>query len=147
MDAVSDAGDPETWRERRADVLRAQEAALEAARRDEHERATALLREGIAGFRAAGIAPIPLRALADHGRGSVRTSLTGWYLTASRTLGVDTEARFYVLRAPGGLLSRLRGVELEPRDAPLVVGRGARDGETVTLEELLRMRREDPVRP
>lgn len=144
---MSEAEDPEAWRARRAEVVRAQEEALVHARRAEHERATALLREGIAAFEAAGIAPIPLRARPDHGRGSVRTPLRGWYLTAARTLGVDTEARFYVLRAPGGILSRLRGADVPPSDAPLVVGRGARDGETVDLAELLRRRLADPVRP
>lgn len=141
------AADGEDWRERRAAVLRAQEDALIAARRDEHERATAILREAIRDFRAAGIDPVPLRARTDGGRTDVRTSLTGWYLKKDRTVAVDEDARYYVMRVPGGLLTRLRGADPAPTDAPLVVGRGARDGETFDLRELVAMRLSDPVRP
>lgn len=133
------------WRAQRGDVVRAQQEALAAARRDEHERATELLREGIAAFRAAGIEPVALRARTESGRGTVRTSLSGWYLKKDRSIAVDTEARFYVLRVPGGLAARLRGADPEPAEAPLVVGRGARDGETFDLAELLDMRLHDPV--
>jgi hypothetical protein len=75
----------------------------------------------------------------------VRTGLNGWYLKQDRSLAVDAEGRYYVLRVEGGLLARLRGEAPDPSPAPLVVGRGARDGDTFGLEELLRMRREDPV--
>lgn len=136
-----------SWREQRAAVVRAQQEALVAARRDEHERATEILREGIAAFLDAGIEPMPLRARPDSGRGSIRTSLTGWYLKHDRTLAVDTEARFYVMRVPGGLAARLRGADPEPSDAPLILGRGARDGETIDLRELLEHRLTDPVAP
>lgn len=146
MDDGSRTPDGTAWKEQRAEVLRAQEEALAAARREEHERATAQIREGIAAFRAAGIDPIPLRARTDHGA-SVRTGLRGWYLKQDRTVAVDEEARYYIMRVPGGLRSRLLGADPEPRDAPLVVGRGARDGETFDLSELLAMRRADPVRP
>lgn len=138
--------DGEDWARRRSAVIRAQAEALRAARRDEHDRATALLREGIAAFEAAGIDAAPLRARTDRG-GSVRTSLLGWYLKHDRSIAVDTAARYYVMRVPGGLGARLRGQDPEPSDAPLVVGRGARDGETFDLPELLAMRLRDPVAP
>ena len=44
-------------------------------------------------------------------------------------------------------MSRLRGATPEPSPAPMVVGRGARDGETFEIRELLQMRLADPVRP
>lgn len=135
------------WTSKRREVIEAQQHALEAHRRDEHERATAHIRSAIAQFRAAGIDPIPLHARPYTGEGSIRTSLRGWYLKHDRTLAVDEDARYYVLRVPGGLMSRLRGATPEPTIAPLVVGRGARDGETFDIKELLRMRLEDPVRP
>ncbi len=135
---------PDDWTTRRAEVIRAQEEALRAARRDEHEKATALLREGIAAFEAAGIAAVPLRARTDRG-GSVRTSLRGWYLKKDHSIAVDTEARYYVMRVAGGLAAHFRGEDPEPTEAPLVVGRGARDGETFDLPELLEMRLRDPV--
>ncbi|MBN3585964.1 hypothetical protein JYB64_26585, partial [Algoriphagus aestuarii] len=87
------------------------------------------------------------RAMPFTGSGSIRTSLHGWYLKQDRTIAVDTDARYYVMRVDGGLRSRLRGATPEPSLAPLVVGRGARDGESFDLDELLEMRLEDPVRP
>ncbi len=138
-------GEQEEWSRHRREAVEAKERALKAARQDEHERATALIREAVAGFLEAGIAPVPLRARPYRGRGSVRTGLEGWYLKQDRSLAVDAEGRFYVLRVEGGLLSRLRGEAPDPSPAPLVVGRGARDGDTFGIEELLRMRRRDPV--
>lgn len=138
-------GDPPSWTQQRAELIAAQEQALEYARRTEHEKATAILREYVEHFEAAGIAPRPLRALPYKGSGSIRTPLHGWYLKHDRTIGIDTEARYFILRADGGLLTRLRGAEIEPVDAPLVVGRGGRDGETFDLRELLEMRVKDPV--
>lgn len=135
-----------SWSDQRREVIAAQERALVAARAQEHERATAKIREGIAAFEAAGIAPIVLRARTDRGA-SVRTSLRGWYLKQDRTVAVDTEARYYVMRVPHTLGARLRGYDPEPTEAPLVVGRGARDGETFDIDELLAMRAADPVRP
>lgn len=145
---MRDMARPETsWSDERGEIIRAQERALAAARRDEHERATALLRTAIAGFREAGIEPIPLRARTGAGDSTVRTHLTGWYLTADRRIAVDPEARYYLLRVAGGLRARLLGADPEPVDAPLVVGRGARDGETVDLRDLLATRLREPVRP
>lgn len=140
-------GEQQDWTSRRREVIQAQQNALEAQRREEHERATAIIRKAIEAYRAAGIEPIPLQARPFTGTGTIRTSLTGWYLKHDRTLAVDEEGRFYVLRVPGGLLSRLKGATPEPSPAPLVVGRGARDGETFEIKELLQMRLEDPVRP
>lgn len=140
-------GEQQDWTSKRREVIEAQQNALEAHRREEHERATAIIRTAIEAYRAAGIEPIPLQARPFTGNGTIRTSLTGWYLKHDRTLAVDEEARFYVLRVPGGLMSRLKGATPEPSPAPLVVGRGARDGETFEIRELLQMRLEDPVRP
>lgn len=140
-------GEQQDWTSKRREVIQAQQNALEAQRREEHERATAIIRKAIDAYRAAGIEPIPLQARPFTGTGTIRTSLTGWYLKHDRTLAVDEEGRFYVLRVPGGLLSRLKGATPEPSPAPLVVGRGARDGETFEIKELLQMRLEDPVRP
>jgi hypothetical protein len=60
---------------------------------------------------------------------------------------VDLEGNYYILRVDGGVMNRLRGATPEPAQAPMVVGRGARDGETFELRELLEMRLTDPVRP
>lgn len=133
------------WARHRREVVEAQEQALRAARDEEHEKATAMIRAAVDRYRAAGIAPVPLRARPYRGSGTVRTGLEGWYLKQDRSLAVDAEGRYYVLRVDGGLLSRLRGAAPEPSPAPLIVGRGARDGDSFRLEELLEMRLADPV--
>lgn len=133
------------WTRHRREVVEAQEQALRAARDEEHEKATAMIRAAVDRYRAAGIAPVPLRARPYRGSGTVRTGLEGWYLKQDRSLAVDAEGRYYVLRVDGSLLSRLRGAAPEPSPAPLIVGRGARDGDTFRLEELLEMRLADPV--
>lgn len=129
----------------RDELIASREAALQAARRREHEQATELLRAAIERWQAAGIEPRPLHARPIGGGRPVRTALRGWYLTPDRSLAVDTAATFFVMRFPGGLVARLRGATPDPAQAPLVVGRGARDGETVALAELLERRTEDPV--
>lgn len=138
-------GDQEDWTRHRREVFEAKEQALQAAREAEHEKATAMIREAIARYQAAGIAPVALRARPYRGNGTIRTSLTGWYLKQDRSLAVDDEGRYYVMRVDGSLVARLRGATPEPGMAPLIVGRGARDGDTFRLEELLEMRLQDPV--
>lgn len=147
MVTMSGQGDQQQWSRHRQQVFAAKEEALRLAREAEHERATAKIRAAIQRFQEAGIDPVPLRAMPFTGSGSIRTSLHGWYLKQDRTIAVDTDARYYVMRVDGGLRSRLRGATPEPSLAPLVVGRGARDGESFDLDELLEMRLEDPVRP
>lgn len=147
MDRMNAQGDQQDWTRHRQEVFAVKERALHAARQAEHEKATAIIREAIEQFRAAGIDPIALRAKPYTGSGSIRTTLEGWYLKQDKSLAVDAEGRYYVMRVEGGLRARLQGSSPESTLAPLVVGRGARDGDTFNLEELLRMRLEDPVRP
>lgn len=147
MASMSAQGHQEDWSRHRRQAFEVKEQALRAAREEEHLRATSTIREAIERFRDAGITPIPLRARPYTGSGTIRTALEGWYLKQDRSLAVDAEGRYYVMRVDGGLRSRLRGATPEPSLAPLVVGRGARDGDSFRLEELLQMRLEDPVRP
>ena len=146
MASMSAQGDQQDWTRHRQEVFEAKEQALQAARETEHERATEMILHAVERFRAAGIAPVALRARPYRGNGStLRTDLHGWYLKRDRSLAVDAAGRYYVMRAEGGLRSRLRGTSPEPRPAPLVVGRGGRDGDSFRLEELLEMRLQDPV--
>ena len=147
MATMSGDAEQQDWTRHRREVFAVKEEALHAAREEEHRRATARIREAIEAFYEAGIDPVPLRARPYTGTGTIRTGLHGWYLRHDRSLAVDTEARYLVMRVDGGLRARLRGAAPEATYAPLVVGRGARDGETFDLDELLRMRLEDPVRP
>lgn len=142
---MTSQSEQQDWSRRRQEVFAAKEQALQAAREQEHVEATALIREAVARFRAAGIAPVPLRARPYRGGGTVRTGLEGWYLKHDRSLAVDAEGRYYVLRVDGGLRSRLLGTAPDPSPAPMIVGRGGRDGDSFALQELLDMRLEDPV--
>lgn len=130
--------DRATWRANRRDAVTALAAADDRRRARESERARAMLAEFVAGRRAAGAAPVPLRARIPGRRTTYRTGLSGWYLRANRSLAVGEDGSFYILDVPPSLRARLRGVTVEPADPPLVVGRGARDGETIELAELLR---------
>ena len=118
---------------------------LHAEREREHEAATALLQAAAADFERAGIAPAPLRARTFNGRRTVKTQVIGWYLKSDRSVACDREGIFYVMRAEWTLRETLRGAHLEPQPAPLVVGKGGRDGEAIELSELITRRLEEPV--
>lgn len=135
MAAMSDRAE---WREQRRDAVTALAAADDRRRAREAEQARAMLAEFVAGQRDAGVAPEPLRARVPGRRTTYRTGLSGWYLRVNRSIAVGEDGSFYILDVPAGLRARLRGVTLEPSDPPLVVGRGARDGESIELAELLR---------
>ena len=76
------------------------------------------------------------------GRGRYRTGVTGWYLRRDQSVGIGTDGSYYVLVVPPERFGRWRTVAVEPTLPPLQVGAGARDGESATLEELLRLRLE-----
>ena len=112
-------------------------ARLERTRQAESARATELLRGFVAEATAAGISPEPLTARTDSGRARVRTGITEWYLKRDRSMAVDAESRFYVLRTPDSLRARLRGATIEPSDPPIELGRGARDGESMPMADAI----------
>lgn len=132
--------DEARWRERRREAAAAQGAALEQRKAGEIAKARVLLTAFIQEMHERGIEPQPLRAPVVGSGTSYRTPITGWYLRRNRSLGVDAEGNFYVLGTPASLKARLFGVQVLPSDPPLVVGLGARDGESLPLEQLLRMR-------
>lgn len=119
-----------------------QQAALvrqqlsDANARAEAARAQVLIDQFLLDASAAGLEPRPLKAKTLDGH-PVRTDKSGWYLRTDHSVGIDVEGRYYSLVVPGGLRERLRGVRLQPTLAPLVVGRGGRDGETGDLREFL----------
>ena len=122
-------------------MSRAEEAARRAElaanqERGESRQAQVLVDAFVRDARARGIAPEPLRATLFDGR-SVKTDKVGWYLRTNHSVAIDTDGNYYSLVVPGGLKERLRGVKLTPTLAPLVIGRGGRDGETGDLKEFL----------
>ncbi|WP_228373359.1 hypothetical protein [Demequina gelatinilytica] len=112
-------------------------AALERRRQAESRAAAGLIEAFVRDAEAAGLAPETLTARTYDGRSRIRTHVTGWYLKRDRSVGVGTDGSFYVLSTPGGLMERLRGATLAPADPPLELGRGARDGESLPLQEAL----------
>ncbi|NUR99032.1 MAG: hypothetical protein HOV67_27720 [Kribbellaceae bacterium] len=131
-----------SWREERRQAAVEHAAALERKKAAETAQARALLTDFIATLKERGVEPEPLRAQVVGSSASYRTNLTGWYLRRNRSLAVDVDGNFYILGVPAGLKARVAGVRVEPSDPPLVVGQGARDGESMPLAELLRLRLE-----
>ncbi|HLR94042.1 MAG TPA: hypothetical protein VK053_05935 [Jiangellaceae bacterium] len=141
MDDRSRSRDRQAWQAQRREALAVQDAALQRAKAAESSRAAEMLREFVTAMYDAGARPHPLRARA-RGRSRYRTGITGWYLRANRSLGVGTDGAFYVLDVPTSLTSAVLGVRVEPSPPSLQVGKGARDGESISLERLLAIRLE-----
>jgi hypothetical protein len=115
-------------------------------RRDEEESAKAqvLIDRFVEQATESGLPTEELTARPWSGSGRYRTGLVGWYLRANRSVGVGTDGSFYVLNVPPQRFGRWRTVHLEPTPPPLVVGKGAGDGEVFDLDVLLRQRLEWP---
>jgi len=132
-----------SWREKRREASAVHAAALERRKAAETAQARAQLAEFVRKMKAQGIEPRPLRAWVAGSGASYRTNVTGWYLRRNRSLGADIDGNFYILGLPASLKARLLGVRILPSDPPLTVGLGARDGESMPLEQLLRLRLEE----
>jgi hypothetical protein len=128
------------WREERDQAVAARASAL--ARLQETE--ATLARELIAAFAkealASGLPTIKLTAYPYTGSARYRTSLVGWYLNADKTLAVDVGGNYYSLGVPPRFTARVTGVYVAPAEPKLIVGQGGRDGESMPLKELLRIR-------
>jgi hypothetical protein len=74
------------------------------------------------------------------GGGRYRTGIVGWYLRTNRSVGVGVDGSFYVLVVPTVRFGRWRTVRVDPSPPPLVVGKGAGDGEVFDLDVLLEKR-------
>jgi hypothetical protein len=130
----------EAWRASRRVAFEAHAQAQRRAEAAESQRARPLVADFVRQAREQGLTPVPLRAKAYNGSATYRTGLQGWYLQPTGTLAIGDDGGFYVLLAARGLTARLRGIKVSPSPPPLAVGRGARDGESMSLQELLRRR-------
>lgn len=126
------------WRERRAEAAAAHAAAAARERARDSAAARILLDEFRAELERRGIAAQPLRAVAGSTR--YRTGLTGWTLRRNGSLGLTVDGEFVVLAVAPSLAARVVGVRVAPSEPSLQVGRGARDGESIGLAELLGQR-------
>lgn len=127
----------EDERRRRADAIAGRAAALDRQHEMETAKARAQLADFVATMRARGVPPVQLRARVPGRRVTYRTGQAGWYLRQNRSLAVGTGGEFLILDVPASVKSRMFGAAVVPSDPPLVVGRGARDGESIELAELL----------
>ncbi|MCE1175443.1 MAG: hypothetical protein LWW77_12690 [Propionibacteriales bacterium] len=121
--------------QRQRDAQRRQELA-DAAARAEAVAAQQQIDAFVAALRDAGAATEPLQATLLNGQ-RVRTPLSGWYLNSARTVAVTPDGRYYLLVTTGSALARFTGVHPEPSTPSLVIGRGARDGESGDLADFL----------
>lgn len=130
----------DAWRRQR-DLAVTKHAAAEKAARDAQTReAQQLVAEFAQIARERGISTTRLTARAYNGRSRYRTNVLGWYVHPDHSLAVGVDGAFYVLGVPASMRARLLGVEVQPQEPMLVIGRGAKDGESISLRELLQRR-------
>lgn len=125
------------WRDRRTHDAAGQVRRLAERQAAESAQARVLIAGFLEAVERVGIEPEPLFARGYGNRGRYRTGLTGWYLRVNQSSALDTEGNFYVLTVAGGLRARLAGARPEPSDPPLILGKGARDGESIDLKDAL----------
>ncbi len=126
----------------REERVEARLRALSRTRAAESRQASRLLESFAQRAAAAGIPTTRLKAHAYSGDARYKTDIEGWYLRRDRSVGVDTQGRFYLLAVPSSLASRITGVTLTPSDPPMELGRGARDGESMPLPDAIERRLE-----
>lgn len=125
------------WRDHRTEAAAAHAEALERRRAGEAARAREMIAEFVDEARRRGVPPVRLQARSYDGRSRYRTATEGWYLRRNESVAVGTDGEFYLLNVPASLRSRLSGATLVPSDPPLVLGKGARDGESIDLADAL----------
>jgi hypothetical protein len=130
------------WREERDRAVAARGAALAAQREAEARRARELIARFVAQAHALGLPGERLSCRSQDGKARYRTRLFGWYLTRARTIAVDVAGNYYTLTVPRSVMARFRGADPQPQEPRLIVGEGARDGESMPLQELLSRRLE-----
>ncbi|MGC4749779.1 hypothetical protein ACLQ28_29590 [Micromonospora sp. DT201] len=129
--------DGREWRDQQRQAVRAHADADARQRAAEQAQAAELVAWFVAEATRRGLRTTRLVARGYNGRGRYRTRLNGWYVDRAETRAVDVDGRFHLLTVPGGLRARLFGAEPQASPAPLIVGAGGRDGESIPLRTLL----------
>ncbi|MEV4123061.1 hypothetical protein [Micromonospora sp. NPDC049645] len=129
--------DGREWRDQQRHAVRAHADAEARRKAAEQAEAAELVAWFVAEATRRGLPTTRLVARGYDGRRHYRTGLTGWYVDRAETRAVDVAGRFHLLTVRGGLRAWLFGVDPEPSPAPLVVGAGGRDGESIPLRTLL----------
>lgn len=125
------------WTARRRYAATEHAASQRRARAADSRLARRLIAEFIISAGERGLVPGPLRARGYDGRSTYRTGVRGWLLHTDARMAVGIDGEFYLLSVPTTMRGRFVGVQLQPQDPPLQVGRGAGDGESIALAELL----------
>jgi hypothetical protein len=133
------------WQARRRDGADRKAEALEKHRAAESQRARVMIREFVEAARAASLPTQHLMARGYDGNGRYRTDVVGWYLRRDHSIGIGANGEFYVMTVQPSWWGRIVGAEVPPRDPPLILGAGGRDGESMPLQEILRKRLEEGV--
>ncbi|NLU78808.1 hypothetical protein HCA58_10540 [Micromonospora sp. HNM0581] len=132
-------GDPD-WRETRQRAVRAHAAAAQRRREAEQAEAASLVGAFVEEARRRGLATSRLVARSHDGRARYRTGLYGWYIDRAHSRAVDVDGRFHLLTVPRSLRARFLGADPQPDPPPLIIGEGARDGESLPLRTMLQRR-------
>lgn len=135
MTSAPDAHD--AWRQERSRNAAHQAAELDRKRAQESAAARVLIAAFVEEAKAQGVPTAKLVARSYGGGSTYRTDLEGWYLRKNHSVAVGTDGEFYILSVQGSFLAKLRGAQVCPSDPPLVLGQGARDGESIDLREAL----------
>ncbi|WP_320065391.1 hypothetical protein [Micromonospora sp. RTGN7] len=128
------------WRERQRRAVRAHADADERRRAAERAEAAGIVAWFVAEATRRGLPTERLHAQPYDAHGRYRTRLTGWYVDRAGVRAVDTAGRWYLLTVPASLRARLLGADPPPSPAPLIVGEGGRDGDSIPLRTLLARR-------
>ena len=132
-------------RAERAERAGSHVAAQQRLRDQESAKAQVLLDGFVARATEAGLPTEELTARPWSGSGRYRTGVQGWYVRRDRSIGVGVDGGYYLLSVPPVRFGRWRSVRLDPTPPTLEVGRGARDGEAITLADLLELRLQWPA--
>ncbi len=127
-------------RAERAEHARYHAEAAQRRADQESAEAQAMVDRFVSQARDAGLPTEELTARPWSGGGRYRTGVTGWYLRRDRSIGIAEDGAYYVLVVPPVRFGRWRTVHVAPTPPSLQVGRGARDGESFALDELLELR-------
>ena len=139
---MADPEDVEREKAERAERAAYHVEADRKRRERESAKAQVLVDEFVRAATAAGLTTTELTARPYSGRGRYRTGLVGWYLRTDLSIGVDVDGGYHPLVVSPERWGRLRGVTLTAAPPPLQVGEGARDGESIALAALLKLRLE-----
>lgn len=126
------------WREQRSRAAAEHAAALERRRKNENAAVQQLIDAFVTVALREGLPTERFVVQGFGGRGRARSDVEGWLLRRDGKMGLGTDGQMYRLTAQLSVLDRFRTVAPEVVDPPRVIGAGGRDGDSISLEDVLR---------